>query len=246
MVARLRRHGDVQRLPRQRQGPRLLALPQRQYRQAGQRRAFHHPVAVGPQQLQRRVQVTPGLHQVAQSQPAGALVRQADGFVDPVAGLAPDLQALPVQFERADQVALHPSGDAQRIEQPRLDRTQPQPAGLVQALQRQRPAGIGAALHHLRCCQQPQRMQPQAVVAGPRGAGQAVARRALQRRPVGHAHRAEAAAQGHFGAPAVVGQRVGQLIQRVQVGGLFVAAGLQVQRLLARTQQPPAQLGLGG
>ena len=73
-----------------------------------------------------------------------------------------------------------------------------------------------------------------------------MARRALLRRPVGHAHRADAAAHSDFGAPAVVGQRVGQMLQRVQVGGLLHAAGLQAQRLLARTQQPPAQFGLGG
>ena len=96
----------------------------------------------------------------------------------------------------------------------------------------------------LRQRQQPQRQQPQVVVAGPGGASHAVACCALHRRPVGHAQSAEAAAPGHFGAPAVVGQHIGHGVQRVQVGRLLVAAGLQAERALPHQQQPPAQCGL--
>ena len=64
-----------------------------------------------------------------------------------------------------------------------LDAAQAQASRLGQALLRQRPAAFDVALRQLRHRQQSQRVQPQLVVAGPRGTGQAVARRALHAPP---------------------------------------------------------------
>jgi hypothetical protein len=242
--ARLRRQRDLQRLPGQSQRPRVVALPQRQHRQVAERATFHGLVAIGAQHLQRRFQVAPGLCQVTQAQPASAQVRQADGFVDPVAPLALDLQRLLDQFDLGHQIALQAGSDRERIQQTRLDPTQAKAARLGQALQCQRTARPDVALPHQRRRHQPLREQAPPVVAGSAGAVLAPSRGALHRRPIGHPHCADGAPPGHLGAPAVVIQLVGQPVQGIQVGPLLVAQCLHVQRVLARTQQPPAQFGL--
>lgn len=175
VLAGLCRCSDLQRRARQRLRPWGVALAPRQRRQRADREALDRPITVGPQQLQRRVECFTGSLQRAAAEPCRAQVRQADGFVDAVAGLAAYLQRLLAKVQLAHQLTSLVGGDRQQIEQPRLQSGHPEAACLGQTLQCQFAAGVDLALIDQRHRQRAQRVQPLTVITSPRGARHAAA-----------------------------------------------------------------------